>query len=110
MKTILIYDSKSYLYRFLKYRYRLTYNVVKSNKNLANNQIEYDALLFIVYNEKDVITFMDYYTQEKPILVCSDDLSYLDKYSNLARVQCVNTSISKKELEEKIFNTLNTII
>lgn len=53
---------------------------------------------------------MDYYTQEKPILVCSDDLSYLDKYSNLARVQCVNTSISKKELEEKIFNTLNTII
>lgn len=81
MKTILICDSKNYMSRFLKFKFRCDYNFIKYSKSrfikdLRSQNIA--LIIFVVYEDLDLIYLFDMLSTDKPLIVASENISLLN--------------------------------
>lgn len=107
MKTILVYDSKNYFFRFIKYH--LKEYIVQKEKKVNTKNIDFynasDYIFIVIYNEFDVFAFLFFYRLNKRIIICSENHSILSYYDDMENVFCFDISLPKAQ----IFNNIKDI-
>ena len=110
MNTILIYDKKSFFYRFVSIRYNTLYTVEKSvlHKGTGGDINFFDVLLFVIYDENDLIELLNYTDYEGTMVLCSynEDLFEQAKEKGYLRL---NLSHAKVEIKKELDNLFEII-
>lgn len=116
MKKIIIYDKRRYFFRFLKAKYRNKYSFTKhvdlNDSNIENTNNLF-LIIFVVYDNNDILTFLNYYSLTDRIIVCSNSLTLLEKYKKIKYIDLLNTNILKPKISQFIdskFESLNKTI
>lgn len=101
MKQIIVYDQKKYFFRFIKSKFKNEYEVIK-HVNICNSnsakEIKFSFVVFVVYEEEDIIAFLNYYTLSDRIIVCSESQFILDKFKEIDNVYFLNIGVLKNRL------------
>lgn len=102
-KIIIVHDKKNYFFRFIKNRFSKDFDVIK-HVNICNsnyvNKTKFTFIVFVVYEEEDILTFLNYYTISRKIIVCSENTYILDKYKEIEGVDFLNIGFLKNNLSE----------
>ncbi len=95
-----VYDSKSYFSRFLKYEFRKTlkFDTFK-NFNFFEEVIHnYSTILFVIYEEDELVDFMKIHKKGIPLIVCTFNEQLLIKFQNTDEILVLNTSKLKSDV------------
>lgn len=103
MKQIIVYDPKKYFFRFIKSKFKHEYEVIK-HVNICNSnsakKISFSFVVFVVYEEDDIIAFLNYYSLSKKIIVCSESEQLLDKFKEIDNIDFLNIGFLKNNIYE----------
>lgn len=114
MKTVLIYDSKNYISRFLKFRLKHAYKFIKfTNGKFSNYKLSkaytyenFDLIIVVVYEDLDLVHLFDLFNLKIPVIVASENTSLLDLLSgNLG-----TTTVDLNRIKTDIFEDFETKI
>ena len=86
-KTIIIYDKNNFI---VDEQIKRKYTIIKHNSiEDFNHLLDFNNLfviIFIAYDEEDIIAFLNYYKITNNILVCSSYSNVLKKFKNFTDV------------------------
>ncbi len=105
MKQILIYDKKNYFFRYTKKKIDREINIDKYTSKRYNNLLhlkKYNGIIFIVYQEEDIVTFIDLYLLRIPMIVCSENKTLISLYKNIPSITCIDISQNKSEIFKEL--------
>lgn len=100
---VIVYDKKKYFFRFIKSKFGKDFEIIKHVKTCNSNsakKIKFTFIVFVVYEEEDVITFLNYYSLTKKIIVCSENTYILNKYKEINNIDFLNIGFLKNDLSE----------
>lgn len=102
MDEILVYDNKNYIYRIVKSYFKNDdIEVIKSTKEyLSKPKIQsFKFIIFVFYDEFDIIDFIDYFLINKKIIILYDDINHVEKiFESNTNFQTINLNLQKKEI------------
>lgn len=103
MKQIIVYDPKNYFFRFIKSKFKQEYEVIK-HVNICNSnsakKMSFSFVVFVVYEEEDILVFLNYYSLSKRIILCSESEQLLDKFKGIDNIDFLNIGFLKNNLFE----------
>ena len=105
MKQILIYDKKNYFFRYTKKKIEREisfHKFAKKNENSALQLKKYNGIIFIVYQEEDIVTFIDLYLLRIPMIICSENKTLISLYKNIPSITCIDISQNKSEIFKEL--------
>lgn len=106
MDEILVYDNKNYIYRIVKsYLKNYDVEVIKSTKRyLSKSKIQsFKFIIFVFYNEFNIVDFIDYFLINKKIIILYDDIKNVEKnFESNTNFQVINLNLQKKEILKNI--------
>lgn len=110
MKKIIVYDRGNYFFRFIKVRYSKKYDVLKHVKLSDFNSYCFNNLfliILVVYDDKEIIPYINFSNNNLNIIVCSDNLEVLEKFKKVGDADFLNTSTLKSVLIERLDFLIN---
>lgn len=105
MKNILIYDKKNYFFRYTKKKIEKEVGIhkyAKNNNNTPSQLKKYNGIIFIVYQEEDIVAFIDLYQLRIPMIVCSENKELISLYKNIPTITCIDISQNKSEIFKEL--------
>ena len=97
-----MYDRKRYLHRFIKLKFKSWFTSelwnVKRIKVDSNYFNQFNGIIFVFYNETDIVDFLNCYNKEINILVCSEDDRILNNFLTIPNVEIININFLKCDL------------
>ena len=104
-KRVLIYGSQKSFSKFLKSKFQdvLMFDVCKNFKYLNEELNVYEAIVFVIYTEEDLLDFLKVYRKGIPLVVCSFNNRLINVFANLNDIFLIDTSSIRAE----ILNQLN---
>ena len=105
MKQILIYDKKNYFFRYTKKKIEKDirfHKFAKNNENSASQLKKNNGIIFIVYQEEDIVAFIDLYLLQIPMVVCSENKDLITLYKNIPTITCIDISQNKSEIFKEL--------
>lgn len=111
MNTILVYDKKSFFYRFVSIRYSTTYTIEKSalHRGAEVKFENFDVLLFVIYDEMDIKELLNYTQFEGIIVLCSYNEELFDEVIKNRGFLHLKLTHSKNEIKKKLDDLLRII-
>ena len=109
MKQILIYDKKNYFFRYTKKKIEREisfHKFAKKNENSALQLKKYSGIIFMAYQEEDIVAFIDLYLLRVPMIVCSENKVLITHYKKIPKITCIDISQKKND----IFKELELVI
>jgi hypothetical protein len=99
-KRVLIYGNQKCFSRFLKYKFQDThmFDVCKNFKYLHNELNVYEAIVFVIYTEENLLDFLKVYGKGIPLVVCSFNKRILDVLIDLDDIFLLDTSNVRSEI------------
>lgn len=74
----------------------------KKNENSALQLKKYSGIIFMAYQEEDIVAFIDLYLLRVPMIVCSENKVLITHYKKIPKITCIDINQNKNE----IFNEL----
>lgn len=105
MKQILIYDKKNYFFRYTKKKIEREirfHKFAKNNENSASQLKKNNGIIFIVYQEEDIVAFIDLYLLRIPMVVCSENIELIKLYKKITYITCIDISQNKNEIYKEL--------
>ena len=104
-KRVLIYGNQKSFSKFLKSKFQniLMFDVCKNFKYLNEELNVYEAIVFVIYTEEDLLDFLKVYRKGIPLVVCSFNNRLINVFANLNDIFLIDTSSIRSE----ILNQLN---
>ena len=105
MKNILIYDKKNYFFRYPKKKIEREFSFhkfTKNNENSASELKKYNGIIFIAYQEDDIVTFIDLYLLRVPMVVCSENVELIKLYKKIPHTTCIDINQNKNEIFKEL--------
>jgi hypothetical protein len=100
LKTILVCDGKNYISRFLKYNFKSNVNVVKFSKCSFSRSTKFksfDLIVFVVYDDIDLIHLFDMFNVDVPIIVASENNKLL--YLLCSNLDVITVDLNRIKIE-----------
>lgn len=106
---IAIYDRKNYFFRYLISKFKSEYELVNVDKpydsiNGRNKKIS--IMIFLFYEESDIVEFLNYYSDDFKVIICSDNIKILESIKFFQGVYIIDTNTTK----DLIFRQINSLI
>lgn len=111
MNSILVYDKKSFFYRFVSIRYSTTYSIEKSaiHRGADVNFEDFDVLLFVIYDEKDIKELLNYVPFEGIIVLCSYNEELFNEVIKSRGFLHLKLTNSKNDIKKELDNLFEMI-
>lgn len=78
----------------------------KKNENSALQLKKYSGIIFMAYQEEDIVAFIDLYLLRVPMIVCSENKVLITHYKKIPKITCIDISQNKND----IFKELELVI
>lgn len=104
LNSILVYDKKSFFYRFVSIRYSTQYTIEKSaiHRGVQIDFEDFDVLLFVIYDEKDIKEILNYVQFEGIIVLCSHNEELFNEVINSRGFLHIKLTNSKNEIKKEL--------
>ena len=111
MNSILVYDRRSFFYRFVSIRYNALYTIEKSavHKGVEINLKNFDLLLFVIYDELDLKELLNYVQFEGIIVLCSNNDLLFNEVIESRGFLHLKLTASKIEIKKELDNLLELV-
>ncbi|MFI0490448.1 hypothetical protein [Flavobacterium sp.] len=110
-KKRVVYDSKNYFSRFLKYEFRKSFKFdsFKNFDSFENEINNYSVIVFVIYSEDELVNFMKIYKKGIPLIVCTFNEKLLLKMRSIDEILLLDTSKIKSEVIIELKSYLNLV-
>ena len=106
-KKILVYDNQSAYFELLKEIFLNSYEFVLINSNSRLKvDLEYDMVLFFVYDEIELLDFIKLYIEEIPFVLGISNNAAAKNFTDYGNIQFLNLLKLKDELISDISRLL----
>ena len=106
-----VYDSRNYFSRFLKYEFRknFKFDTFKNFNDFENEIKNYSTIIFVIYSEEELVDFMKIYKAGFPLIVCTFNEKLLLKMKSVEEILLLDTSKVKSEVIIELKSYLNLV-
>lgn len=110
-KKALVFDSKMYFGRFLKYEFAdsFVFNVYKDFRNFDDRIDGYDLIVFMIYSDNELLDMMRLYKRNVPLMVSSLNKEMKKKLEKIKDIILFDCDKVKAEMKLELAFCINTI-
>lgn len=110
-KKGLVFDSQSYFGRFLKYEFKhdFVFDSYKSIGHFDDSLEGYSLIVFMIYNENEIIDMMRLYKRDVPLIVSCLNKELKLKLEKITDVVLFDCAKVKAEMRLELEHCINLI-
>ncbi|GIQ59502.1 hypothetical protein Flavo103_26380 [Flavobacterium collinsii] len=111
-KKGLVFDSQSYFGRFLKYEFKhdFVFDSYKSIEHFDDSLEGYNVIVFMIYNDDEMIDMIQLYRRGVPLILCSLDTEMKQKLEKIKDVVHFDCAKVKSEMRLELLHYINLIV